>query len=666
MNKLLTIFFFTLIQTVVSSQNQPSNWYFGEEAGLNFSQDSVIALSDGQTSVNEGTSTISDSCGNLLFYTDGNTVWNKIHDTLSNGQNLNGYGTSSQSSIIIPKPSSDNLFYVFTVDYQGGTNGLNHSLLNMNLSNGLGKITVKNIPLVTPICEKITAVYHENGIDVWVVVHHYGSNAFYSYLVTNTGIISTPVISFSGSVIALDPMGNNTMGCMKISPNGKKLAIANRYSSELFDFNDSTGVVSNSLILENNTIYNYGVEFSPSSEVLYMCGGGIYQYDLNASNIPASRYTVHPFYGSYALQLGSNRKIYSAENGSSFINVINKPNILGVNCDLQIGTIDLNGRKSKLGLPNFIQSYFKPNFTVINLCFNDSAIFNLYGIEYDSLLWNFGDPQSGLDSTSTTSSPKHIFSTPGSYEVSLTIYLNGNAEYLFNTINIYYINLGNDTVLCHGESITLEVNKPGKYLWNDGSRGNYQKVTSSGIYWIEYISNTCCVLNDTISVLFKEPIDVEISGNTEICTESTITLSIIDNTTQSFLWSNGTTDNFIQISNTGTYWVEVSDNGCKILKEIIINHCNAVLILPNVFSPNNDGVNDLFEPILSKGILGIKTLIYNRWGQLIFKSDTLNIGWNGRTISGSLAPEGTYYFSVKYLDTNKEEIPLKDFVTLLR
>ncbi len=672
MNKFLNIIVFIFcIHSYLFAQNQSSNWYFGLGAGLNFDQNIVTPLIDGKTTYFEGTSTISDSCGNLLFYTDGETIWNRLHDTLTNGKNLNGHGTSSQSSIIIPKPNSDSLYYVFTVDFQGGTEGLNYSIVNMNLSNGLGEVIAKNIPLITPICEKITSVYHRNGKDVWVVVHHFGSNAFYSYLIDSSGVNNFPVISNSGSTININLNGTNAQGCMKISPKGDKLAIANGYSSELFDFNDSTGIVSNPLILENNTIYNYAVEFSPSGKILYTCGGGIYQYNLTATNIPASRYTVHFSAGFYGLQLGPNGKIYSAQSGNNSINVINEPNALGINCDFQNGAINLNGKVCKIGLPNFIQSYFKPNFTINNLCYNDSAIFNLNGIEYDSLLWNFNDPITGVDSISRLPNPKHLFSSPGNYTITLTIFFNGTTDVYTKNIVIEYINLGNDTILCDGDTLKLELNNPGRFLWQNGASENFQEITSAGIYWVEYFSNTCCTLYDTISVSFQPPIDIELLGNNEICIGDTVTLSVVgDTSNQKFLWSTGETNSLIEIQNAGIYWVEVEEGKCKIKKEINISinnaPCDGKLILPNVYTPNMDGLNDLFTPILSENIKDIKTKIYNRWGQLLFESKSLNIGWDGKTTSGDNVPEGTYYFIVNYTNFNNQDFSLQQFVTVLR
>src|SRR4030095_5377101 len=85
------------------SQNPTNIWYFGSNAGLDFNGGSPIAISNGQTNTTEGTAVMCDASGNLLFYTDGITVWNKNHSVMSNGSGLHGGYSSSQSALIIPQ-----------------------------------------------------------------------------------------------------------------------------------------------------------------------------------------------------------------------------------------------------------------------------------------------------------------------------------------------------------------------------------------------------------------------------------------------------------------------------------------------------------------------------------------------------------------------------------
>ena len=259
-----------LILSVALAQQEASNWYFGNNAGIKFNANgTVTALTDGQLSTGEGCASLSDINGNLLFYTDGVTVYNRNHAVMLNGTGLMGNTSTSQSATIVPKPGTINIFYIFTLDYQANANGCRYSIVDMNLDGGLGGVTnEKNILIYTPSNEKLTVTKHANGIDYWIVTHAWNSNSFYSHLLTASGLSAAPVVSSVGTVIGTNP--EYTWGCMKISPDGTKLAIANSLTNcQLFDYNNGTGSVSNPLTLyfTNGT---YGVEFSPNSAILYV------------------------------------------------------------------------------------------------------------------------------------------------------------------------------------------------------------------------------------------------------------------------------------------------------------------------------------------------------------------------------------------------------------
>ncbi len=158
---------------MLHAQKEANIWYFGEKAGLDFTAGNPVPLSDGQMDTQEGCSSISSANGNLLLYTDGVIVWNHEHDTMPNGTGLLGQSSSTQSAIIVPFPGTNNKLFVFTVDWDasnpiGGANGLRYSLVDMNLEGGLGDIVAseKNIELLAPVSEKVTAVNHSNGIDL--------------------------------------------------------------------------------------------------------------------------------------------------------------------------------------------------------------------------------------------------------------------------------------------------------------------------------------------------------------------------------------------------------------------------------------------------------------------------------------------------------------------
>lgn len=420
--KLLVIFFFLSLCSY--AQKEASIWYFGNNAGIKFQPDgSVVALTDGQLDTREGCATLADSNGDLLFYTDGISVWNKNHQLMQNGKDLMGHSSSSQSATIVPKPGSSNLYYIFTLDYEVHPNGFRYSVVDMSLNGGLGAVTSeKNILIYTPSDEKLSIIKHANDQDYWVVTHGWNNNAFYSHLLTSSGLIATPVLSNVGSVVS--GSSSEVWGCMKISPDGSKLAICHMMkNSELFDFDNVTGLVSNPIVLTTGGGV-YGVEFSPDSNVLYLrsstsTSNKIMQYNLNSSDIVATAIAIS-IPGQIlacSFQLGPNGKIYIAQAGERGLGVINNPNLLGTACDINMSTVDLAGQRCQWGLPPFVSSFFfQSEIEANNLCLTQNTQFKLNTDHtITSATWDFGD-----GSTSNDLSPSHTYASAGTYTVSAT------------------------------------------------------------------------------------------------------------------------------------------------------------------------------------------------------------------------------------------------------
>lgn len=454
-------FFFFCFTISSIAQKEANIWYFGIYAGLDFNSGTPIALTGGQLQTEEGCATISDKDGSLLFYTDGTTIWNKMHNVMYNGKDLKGNSTSTNSAIIVPNPENLNIYYVFTVDGQYGPNGLQYSEINMSLDNGLGGVTSnKNIMLITPISEKITAVKNSISNEYWVVSHAWDNDAFLSFKVNGLGVTSAPVVSNSGSSGSNKNWGGY-QGAIKISPNGKKLAVATRgIGVELFDFNTTSGLVSNAQMLDNNTAHYlpYGVEFSSNSNILYLSdqNDGVFQFDLTSGNtagIINSRINLAVLESNNhneqfgALQLAVDGKIYVARKDRMYLDVINKPNISGLNCNYELAYVFLGNKYSASGLPQFIQSFFKiDTITFENACFGDLTKFTIADI-VDTVVWNFGDPISGVNNISTDFNPTHFFSSPGVYEVTLSATVGSSTATETITVNISAAPLITPTVI---------------------------------------------------------------------------------------------------------------------------------------------------------------------------------------------------------------------------
>jgi gliding motility-associated-like protein len=378
---------FAAAQGMSSDHKRANFWYFGQYAGLDFNTGSPVAITDGALATDEGCSVISDAEGNLLFYTDGVSVWNRLHQLMPNGTGLWGSNYSTQSALIVPKPGKSSLYYIFTTDSQADYPNyrpelhdcacLAYSVVDLSKADGLGEVVEKNTVLYAPTTEKIAATLHANGGDVWVVSHQWNSDAFYTYLVTQAGICEQPVISQAGVVHQGDQENNpNIHGQMKISPDGKRLALAMLHAGlDVFDFDNSTGTVSRAIPLLNDTIlFNYqGIEFSPNSRLLYFTAATIdtiwapyqiMQLDLTAGTAEEIKRSLVVL-GRYVrsidnIQLGPDGRIYASTYLSDSLGVVEHPNRPGPSCHYRNDGLYLQGRSPNGGLPNFISSYLLP------------------------------------------------------------------------------------------------------------------------------------------------------------------------------------------------------------------------------------------------------------------------------------------------------------------
>jgi WD40 repeat protein len=377
-NKFCTLIVFAFYFTRATSQPEAFHWYFGNHAGLDFSSGTAVAVNNGAMVTDEGCSSISDAAGNLLFYTNGVNVYNKLHQLMPNGTGLLGHVSSTQSALIAKKPGTTDHYFIFTSDageYVAPPNdGIHYSEVDMNLNSGNGDIIIatKNTPLLATATEKLCGTLHANGTDIWIMAHGWNDSTFYAYLVTSSGVNPIAVISASGSVHG--GIDDNTIGQMKFSPEGNKLALGVRIAGffELFDFDNATGIISNPVLLQIPQFLSaYGVEFSPDGSRLYVCTDSftsLYQYDISSGNsvtIINSLLTVGTISGGAAsMQLGPDGKIYLAHyigtNGNQYLGRINSPDASGTSCGYINNAINLGTGKCIYGLPNFISSYFLP------------------------------------------------------------------------------------------------------------------------------------------------------------------------------------------------------------------------------------------------------------------------------------------------------------------
>ncbi len=352
---------------------EANNWYFGFNSGITFSTDPPTFVSGGQINTYEGCSGISDNAGNLLFYSDGIKVWDRNHNQMPNGYGLLGHQSTTQV-LIVPKPGSNAQYYIFTPPYYYFTTPLCYSVVDMSLNGGNGDVTLKNIALLDSSTEKVAAVRHSNGTDIWIAAHTFGNADFHLFLLTASGI-GSPVVSTIGSVHT--SYFYNKGGYLKFSAAGDKIAAAVVRDNllEVFDFDKTTGIVTHPIHVgpggatTNNGFY--GVEFSPDGSRLYatkLTPSYLIQFNLLAGSDSAvinSADTIfslptgtglNPFFGG--LQAGPDGRIYSLIAYTHHLACITNPNQLGVACSYDTAFVSLDTTSAYIGLPGFMADYF--------------------------------------------------------------------------------------------------------------------------------------------------------------------------------------------------------------------------------------------------------------------------------------------------------------------
>lgn len=373
---ILSGLFYFLVNDV-NAQNHAVHWQFGYGAGIKFELPNYtpVAISSA-ISTSEGCASISNEDGDLMFYTDGSRVYDRNDNLMPNGSGLKGDNISAQSAIIIPDQSNVNKYYIFTIDdWKQTTHELNYSIVDMSLPPNGDVTNVKNVLLHDKVGEQVTATWHANYRDVWIVTHERNGDNFFAFKLKSNGTIDPPVISKIGS----NHTGSNRYGYLRFSQAGDKLASSlggtSAYSTlEMFDFNTSTGKVSNLVNLSNpGEYYNfYCSEFSPDGTKLYATEFNdriIVQFDLMNNN---QRTLIQTSSTAPAVQLGPDKKIYVVNGNRASLGVINEPNKAGLACDYVDQAILLQNRCG-IGLPNFLPVITSAeSYKAIQKCENDS------------------------------------------------------------------------------------------------------------------------------------------------------------------------------------------------------------------------------------------------------------------------------------------------------
>jgi gliding motility-associated-like protein len=217
---------------------------------------------------------------------------------------------------------------------------------------------------------------------------------------------------------------------------------------------------------------------------------------------------------------------------------------------------------------------------------------------------------------------------------------------------------------CVGDSVMVDAAQDGvSYLWQDGSQSAQYIINAAGTYTVTVTNNFNCTKSHTIEANSVLPPQIEFDNDTLYeCNGNTITLDAFV-PEASYLWSNNSTSSEINVSESGIYFVTVALATCSASDtiEVIFESCNVLVEMPNVFTPNGDGINETFIPKSFEGVKSARILIFNRWGKLVFETDNVPLGWNGGN-----QPDGVYFYVLNYADDQGNTTELKGTVTLIK
>ncbi len=574
---------------------QPQNtqrfhqWHFGDNWTLNFSGGAPVVGQGTSINTQEGCASLADGAGNLLFYTDGVTVYQRNNSIMPNGTGLLGDNLSTMSAIITPVIGNRDQYYIFTVDGTttnpnngpgGRFDGLHYSVVDMSRNGGFGQVIQKNIPLADSTTEKVIALKGATDREYWIVTQLWNTSRYLSYKIDCSGIQTTPVVSNSGLPVS----GTISYGFMKPSHDGNRIASVVTDTAffglpervEVLDFNRLTGQLSNPQPVTGTGSAYYGLEWSPDNQTLYVgdiTNQEIKSYDMSAANIPATQQVVHD-YGLFgidvgALQLGPDNKIYIKRFDR--IDVINNPNNRA-SPGFQLSVINLPNPSiffPTLGLPAWFDIWPPPlSLPDTAICWGNSTPIGVAPLPGFTYQWSPGNTVSNANISNPIATPD----TTTTY--TLTATFAGCTDTAFVTVRVIgdsltiTSNLGHFDY-CPNRFMTLTVNNAIPIQWLKdgtpipGTPNSTVVVTGPGLY--QAIVTDSCGHPDTLlqAITLNPPVATITPADTALLCPGSARGLLAGGGTVVQWQRNGTplssTAQAIIANQTGTYSVIVQD-----------------------------------------------------------------------------------------------------------
>jgi gliding motility-associated-like protein len=268
----------------------------------------------------------------------------------------------------------------------------------------------------------------------------------------------------------------------------------------------------------------------------------------------------------------------------------------------------------------------------------------------ETLLLETGIDDASYNWKNGSTAPSLPVEFPGVYWVEV----NKENCIFYDTISVGFINvnfdLGDDAYICQGQSLLLDATVPGaEYRWQDASTEATFEVGETGLYWVR-AGLGGCQKSDSVFVEVQLRPDTILADFSFICEGEGIWLDATQ-PGATYLWQNGATGPKLKAVEPGIYSVKLDINDCIFEDEIELRPCEECLYIPSAFTPNGDGINDLFQTFPGCEINNYRQLVFDRWGNLLFESNDPAQGWDG-TFKSKKMDTGSFVFAIEYMYNN--------------
>lgn len=303
---------------------------------------------------------------------------------------------------------------------------------------------------------------------------------------------------------------------------------------------------------------------------------------------------------------------------------------------------------------------YKDSVTVVNQPDNSfDGLKSFYCIGDEDFTLNPKISEGNWISTLTINNGVFSPNLVGNHQILYAVDVDGCMDTFTQSTSVFELpiyELGNDTTICKGDSFVKKIDQENtSILWNTGDIDSSIIIKSPGIFWAEKTENGCSYRDSVIISMVSAP-NFDLGNDSLLCGDGVKNINLISQNAI-YTWNDGYTGGKRSITSSGYYSVTVSNQCGSFTDDVNLTFLPFAceIFIPNAFSPNDDGLNDVFQPT---GNVTLKSMqIYNRWGELIFKSSDDEFDWDGN-YQGELAHEGYYFFIIRYQKPeNGTEVP---------